>query len=246
MPGGGENLRALLTVPLALLWTVGFGVPSALSGLFDRTGHVPFRLARAWGRLVLRTWGVRVDVRGAAHVPAGAALYAANHVSALDIPILFGYLPAEFRVIHKASLHWAPIVGQYLLLGGHIGVQRRRPFEARRSLARAAARIRGGTSVAVFPEGTRSDDARVRPFKRGSFVLAVQAGVPVVPVSLSGVKTLARRGMLRCRPGTVTMTLHAPQPTAGLGAADAQALGERVRDVVASAVAEHREGEDEA
>lgn len=232
-------------MPLALLWTVGFGVPSALSGIFDRSGHLPFRLARAWGRMVLRTWGVRVEVQGADNVPAGPAVYAANHGSALDIPILFGHLPAEFRVVHKASLRWAPLVGQYLLLGGHIAVQRRRPFAARRSLAHAAARIRGGTSVAVFPEGTRSDDARVRPFKRGSFLLALQAGVPVVPVSLSGVKTLARRGMLRCTPGTVTMTVHPPHATAGLAADDAHALADRVRDVVAGAVAEHQAAEGE-
>jgi 1-acyl-sn-glycerol-3-phosphate acyltransferase len=229
-------VRAILTLPLALLWTAGIGVPSALCGIVDRSGHLPYRLARQWGRLLLRTWGVRVEVRGAEHVPPGPAVYAANHASALDIPVLFGYLPAEFRVIHKRSLYWAPVVGQYLYLGGHVGVHRGRPFEARRSLARAAARIRGGTSVAVFPEGTRSGDARVRAFKRGSFVIAIQAGVPVVPVSLSGVKALAPNGLFFLAPGTVTMTLHAPERTEGLAVDDAHALGERVRQMVASAV----------
>ncbi|HET8644912.1 MAG TPA: lysophospholipid acyltransferase family protein, partial [Vicinamibacteria bacterium] len=205
-------MRALLTAPLALVWTAAFGIPAALSGAVDRSGHLPWRIARAWGRVLLRTWGVRVQVNGAEQVPAGPAVYAANHASALDIPILFGHLPAEFRVIHKRSLYWAPVVGQYLFLGGHIGVQRGRAAAARRSLARAAARIRAGTSVAVFPEGTRSGDPRVQPFKRGSFVLAIRAGVPVVPVSISGVKALAPRGMLLLTPGTVTMTLHAPQP----------------------------------
>jgi 1-acyl-sn-glycerol-3-phosphate acyltransferase len=218
------------------VWTAGLGVPSALCGLVDRSGHVPWRLAREWGRLVLRTWGVRVEVRGAEHAPSGPAVYAANHASALDIPLLFGYLPAEFRVIHKRSLYWAPVVGQYLFLGGHIAVHRRRPFEARRSLERAAERIRGGTSVAVFPEGTRSADARVSHFKRGSFLLAIQAGVPVVPVSLSGVKTIAPRGMLLLKPGTVTLTVHAAHATDGLAGGDAQGLAERVRRAVASAV----------
>jgi 1-acyl-sn-glycerol-3-phosphate acyltransferase len=217
-------------------WTVGLGVPSALSGVVDRSGRTPYRLARIWGRLCLRTWGVRVEVRGAEHVPAGPAVYAANHGSALDIPILFGYLPAEFRIIHKRSLYLAPIVGQYLYLGGHIGVHRGRPFEARRSLERAAARIRGGTSVAVFPEGTRSPDAAVRPFKRGSFVIAIQAGVPVVPVSLSGVKDVAPHGLLFARPGTVTLTVHAPQPTLGLAADDAHGLAQRVHEAVSGAL----------
>lgn len=231
-------MRALLTFPLALVYTAGLGLPSALCGIVDRSGHVPWRFARAWARLLLRTWGVRVDVRGAGNAPAGPAVYAANHGSALDIPLLFGHLPAEFRVIHKSSLYWAPVLGQYLFLGGHIGVRRQRPFAARRSLARAAARIRAGTSVAVFPEGTRSRDARVRPFKRGSFVIAIEAGVPVVPVSLSGVKRIAPRGMLLLTPGTVTMTLHAPHPTEGMDGRDAEALAERVRRVVASAVVE--------
>ena len=230
-------MRTILTLPLVAAWTVGLGVPSALSGLFDRSGSTPYRLARAWGRLCLRTWGVRVEVRGAEHVPPGPAVYAANHVSALDIPVMFGHLPAEFRIIHKRSLHFVPIIGQYLYLGGHIGVHRGRPFEARRSLERAAARIRGGTSVAVFPEGTRSRDTAVRAFKRGSFVIAIEAGVPVVPVSLAGVKEVAARGALRARPGTITMTLHAPHPTAGLQVNDAQALAARVREAVTGALA---------
>jgi 1-acyl-sn-glycerol-3-phosphate acyltransferase len=230
-------MRALLTLPLALAWTVGVGVPSALSGIVDRGGRLPYRLARVWGRGILRVWGVRVEVHGAEHVPSGPAVYAANHGSALDIPLLFGHLPAEFRVIHKRSLYWAPVVGQYLYLGGHIAVRRGRPFDARRSLERAAARIRGGTSVAVFPEGTRSPDAAVRPFKRGSFVIAIQAGVPVVPVSLAGVKELAPRGVLRMRPGTVTLTLHAPLPTSGCTVDDATRMADQAHHAVASALA---------
>lgn len=236
-------MRALLTLPLAAVWTIGAGVPAALSGALDRSGHTAYRLARAWGRLLLRAWGVRVRVRGAERAPRGPAVYAANHGSALDIPVLFGYLPAEFRVIHKRSLYWAPIVGQYLYLGGHIGIHRGRPFQARRSLERAAARIRAGTSVAVFPEGTRSRDAAVRPFKRGIFVIAIQAGVPVVPISLAGVKAVAPRGLLRLRPGTVTLTVHGPCRTEGLGIEDAAALAERVRAEVARGLAASREAE---
>jgi 1-acyl-sn-glycerol-3-phosphate acyltransferase len=215
------------------------GVPSVLTGLFDRSGRLPSRVARRWGRGLLGIWGVRVEVRGAEHAPSGPAVYAVNHASALDIPVMFGYLP-EFRVIHRRSLHWWPVIGQFLYFGGHVGIERDRPFEARRSLEQAAARIRGGTSVAVFPEGTRSPDGRVRNFKRGTFVIAIEAGVPVVPVSLSGIKTLAARGMLRVTPGKLTVTLHPPESTGGLTADDARALSHRVRRAVASAVAEHQ------
>jgi len=197
-------------------------------------GHLARRIAGRWGRLILWLWGVEVRVDGAA--PSGPAVYAANHGSALDIPIVFGYLPADFRVIHKRSLYTLPIFGQFLYLGGHIAVDRANPFRARRSLSHAATRIRGGTSVLVFPEGTRNrrDDGAVQPFKRGSFVLAVEAGVPVVPVSLAGVKRVAPEGLVRLRPGRVVLTLHAAMPTEGLTLDEAGAFGDRVQVVVAA------------
>lgn len=230
-------LRVLLSVPVAVACTVALGLPSIAVGLVDHGGRFARRAAGAWGRILLVTWGVRVVVSGRENVPAGPAVYAANHGSALDIPILFGHLPVDFRIIHKRSLYYVPVLGAYLWLGGHIGIDRDSAFGARRSLARAADRIRHGTSVAVFPEGTRSGDGSVRTFKRGSFVLAVRAGVPVVPVSLAGVKRVAPRGLLRLQPGTVRLTIHPAVPTAGRDARDAAALAEEVRRVVARACA---------
>jgi 1-acyl-sn-glycerol-3-phosphate acyltransferase len=212
-PRGGAfraALRARLGLPLVPLATLAFGLAAIAAGLLDRSGSQARRLAGAWARLVLGACGVRVGLVGRENVPSGPAVYAANHGSALDIPILFGYLPVEFRVIHKRSLYLLPIVGQYLKVAGHIGIDRGRPFQARRSLADAARRIRGGASVVVFPEGTRSPGAEVQPFKRGSFMLAASAGVPVVPVSLVGVKRLAPRGLLRLRSGSVQLKIHAP------------------------------------
>ena len=230
-------LRVLLTVPVAVAFTMALGLPSIAVGLVDPGGRFARRAAGAWGRILLVTWGVRVVVAGRENVPPGPAVYAANHGSVLDIPILFGYLPVDFRIIHKRSLYYIPVVGAYLYLGRHIGIDRGRAFEARRSLARAAERIRRGTSVAVFPEGTRSGDATVRTFKRGSILLALSAGVPVVPVSLAGVKRIAPRGLLRMKPGTVRLTIHPPVSTAGRDARDAAALADHVRRVVAEGCA---------
>ena len=112
--------RVLLAVPLIALDTLVFGSAAVLAGLLDRTGRLCRHLARAWARLLLSGLGVRVEVTGGGIVPSGPAVYAANHGSALDIPILFGYMPVEFRVIHKKSLYWLPIVGWYLYLGGHV------------------------------------------------------------------------------------------------------------------------------
>ena len=181
-------------------------------------------------RTALALGGVRVERLGQA--VEGPAVYAVNHVSVLDIPILFAHLPADFRIIHKRSLYLFPVIGLYLYLAGHIAIDRRSPFRARRSLSQAAARIAGGESVAVFPEGTRSADETVLPFKKGSFVLALEAGAPVVPVSLIGVKRLTPRGLVRLREGTVWLAVHQPIETAGRGPDQAQSLAEQVRAVV--------------
>jgi 1-acyl-sn-glycerol-3-phosphate acyltransferase len=225
-------LRAVLSVPLIVVITVGFGIPSIVAGFLDPTGGLAFRMARRWARLVLRACSIQVLVHGVDNMPTGPAVYAANHGSAADIPILFGYLPAEFRVVHKRSLYLLPVVGLYLYAGGHISIERANPFRARKSLARAIERIRGGTSLVVFPEGTRSPDERVRPFKRGTFVLAAKSGVPVVPLSLVGVKRVVPGGFLRIQAGTVELRIHPALPTAGRAAGDAAALADEVRRIV--------------
>jgi 1-acyl-sn-glycerol-3-phosphate acyltransferase len=168
---------------------------------------------------------------------AGPAVYAANHASALDIPIVFGYLPCPFRIFHKRSLYLMPGVGWALWLGGHVGIDRKNPFSTRRSLAAAAARIRSGTSVVVFPEGTRSRDENVQAFKRGSFHLALNAGVPVVPISLVGVKQVIPSGALVLRPGLVEMRIHSAIATQGRGRGEAAVLAGEVRERIVAGCA---------
>ena len=225
-------LRVLRACALVAALTAILGIPCLLAGLLDRSGRLAHAVVRLWGRLLLAGLGVEVALEGASP-PDGPAVYAANHGSALDIPILFGYLPVEFRIIHKRSLYLVPLVGWYLYLGGHVGIDRGKAFRARRSLAAAARRISAGTSVAVFPEGTRSPDPRVRLFKRGSFLLAIRAAVPVVPISLVGVKDVAPSGILSLRPGRVALRLHPALATAGRQAGEAEALAEEVRRRVA-------------
>ncbi len=177
---------------------------------------------------------MKVRVAGLEHAPSGPAVYAANHASALDILVVFGHLPMDFRIVYKKSLSLVPLVGWAIQLGGHVPIDRSHPFRARRSLDAAARRIRAGTSVVVFPEGKRSPDETVRRFKRGSFGLAIEAGVPVVPVSLAGVKAVVPRGLSSVRPGTVHVRLHPPVSVAGRSAEEAEALAEDVRKIVAA------------
>lgn len=224
-------MRPLLALFVIVLATAVLAGPALLVGLLDRSGRSAHAVARLWARLILRACGVRVELE-ADGLPS-PAVYAMNHASALDIPLLFGHLPVAFRIIHKRSLSLVPLIGWFLFLGGHVAIDRGNPFRARRSLERAARRVHQGTSVAVFPEGTRSSDGRVGHFKRGSFSLAMSAGVPVVPVSLVGVKDVVPRGVLSVRPGRVRLVVHPAIATAGRPPEDAVRLAEEVRATVA-------------
>jgi 1-acyl-sn-glycerol-3-phosphate acyltransferase len=214
--------------------TLVLAVPALFLGIVDRSGRLPHLVARGWAAVILVTLGVRIEVTGLENLPSGPAVYAANHGSALDIPILFGYLPVSFRIVYKKSLSAIPFLGWYLFLAGHIAVDRGNAFRAKRTLAEAAERVRRGTSLAVFPEGTRSPDAQVRLFKRGTFLLAIASGVPVVPVSLTGVKRVAPRGIRTLRPGVVGLHIHAPVATADRVPDQAEDLAEQIRGIVAS------------
>jgi 1-acyl-sn-glycerol-3-phosphate acyltransferase len=229
-------LRPLLfccvQAPLAVLATAVLTTLASLVGL-ARPGAVP-AFSRFWSRLLLRTFRVDVATRGLEHLPAAAAVYAANHSSSLDILVVLAELPVDVKIIYKKSLSYVPLLGWSIALAGHIPIDRSNPFRARRSLDEAARRIRGGTSVLVFPEGTRSPDGVVRHFKRGSFSLAIEAGVPVVPVSLAGVKARVPRGLVSLRPGRVELRVHPAIPVAGRSADEAQALAEQTRLVVAA------------
>jgi 1-acyl-sn-glycerol-3-phosphate acyltransferase len=227
----------LVQAPLALAATALYAAAACVAALVDRSGRATRRVGGAWSRLLLRLLRVGVRASGLEHAPAGPAVYAANHASTLDILVVFGHLPVDFRIVYKKSLSLVPLVGWAIRLGGHVPMDRSHPFRARRSLDAAARRIRGGTSVVVFPEGTRSPDETVRRFKRGSFGLAIEAGVLVVPVSLAGVKAVVPRGLPSVRPGTVRVRLHPPVSVEARSADEAEALAEDVRRIVAAGCA---------
>jgi 1-acyl-sn-glycerol-3-phosphate acyltransferase len=213
-------LRATYVAGVAVGATLLLAPLGIASYPFSRDGAFGFRLTRLWARWILRAAGTTVVVEGAgdADLPPGPVVFVANHVSVLDIPILFGWLPRPFRIVYKRSLQWIPVLGQFLVAARHVSVERSRAFSARRSLERAAARIHGGVSVALFPEGTRNADGRMSGFKRGSFKLAIESAVPVVPVALVGVAQLGP--LARLRPGSVRLRVMPPVATDGRSAED--------------------------
>jgi 1-acyl-sn-glycerol-3-phosphate acyltransferase len=224
--------HALLSLPVIGLGMLALGIPALIAALVDRSGDTTHRIVAAWARLCLFSVGVRVDCAGIENLPPGPVLLAANHSSGADIPILYAALPTSFRFVHKRSLFLLPIVGQILLFGGHIAIDRARVFRARRGLERAVRRVREGTSLLVFPEGTRSRDGRIGAFKRGSLKLAIEAGVPVVPVALCGVRRVIPRGALSLTPGEVRVRIQPPVPTRHRSPAEAEALAAEVEQQV--------------
>ena len=218
---------------MVTVYTVVCGAVSLVLAVVFRSGDPSHRVASLWAWLILKTCGVSVEVEGRENVVSGRTyVLASNHQSLFDTPILFAYLPLSFRILYKKSLNRIPFLGWHLFLSGHVGVERENPAKASGSLEHAAERIRSGTSVAVFPEGTRSYDGVMRAFRKGSFRLALKAATPVVPLTISGSHLVMKRGKVTVYPRKVRLTIGEPMPVEGLTEADAGTLSERVRDVV--------------
>jgi 1-acyl-sn-glycerol-3-phosphate acyltransferase len=176
-----------------------------------RAGGLPIWLGRRiWGPWGLWLARARTEVEPLPALPDGPLIFACNHESALDIWVAFKVLPRNFRFIAKEELFRLPVFGWYMRLGGHIPVDRGNHARALQSLRRAGEAVRGGTSLVVFPEGTRSRDARVHPFKKGSFVVAMEAGVPVVPVAISGSGRVTPKDAIAVVPGTIRVAVGEP------------------------------------
>lgn len=223
-------------IPAISVYTVVLGTVSIASALFDRHGRFAHQCARAWSRLILTTTGVRVTVRQEHPLdPNGSYIFASNHQSIYDIPIVFASMPRQLRIVAKASLGRFPFLGWHLRWTGHLLVDRERPGPG--VLKKMARLVRDGTSLIVFPEGTRSPDGTVAPFKGGLFLLAIEAGMPIVPVSIAGSRHVMLKGRLMTCPGHVTLTIHAPIATRDLQRGDARALAGRVREIVGGDVA---------
>lgn len=163
------------------------GLFSSIFALIDRKGRISHLFARYWSRFIFWGVGVRVHLSGVENIPHGQpVIFAANHQSTMDIPAMFGYLPAQFRIMAKQILFMIPFLGWHLYLSGNIPIDRQNARKAFGSIFKATALIKRGISLFVFLEGTRSRDGKLHRFKRGSFTLARKLGVPLVPVAIQG------------------------------------------------------------
>jgi 1-acyl-sn-glycerol-3-phosphate acyltransferase len=222
-------------IPAIGVYTIVLGTVSILSSVVDSSGDFGHRCARAWAWLVLKTTGVSVTVKGLERVDLKRSyVFVSNHQSIYDIPIIFASLPVQLRIVAKDSLGSFPFLGWHLRRTGHLLVDRKNPGAG---IVRKMARlVSGARSLIVFPEGTRSLDGAVARFKGGTFLVAIDAGLPVVPVSIEGSRHIMLKGRLMTCPGEVAITIHDPIPTTGVGREGARELAEAVRGVVSADV----------
>lgn len=196
------------------LYTIVLGSAAMVAVVIPPRGRWFRPLALTWSWLVCRTCGVRVDVmRDPGNDPGRPAVYIANHQSLLDIPALILAMPVDVRIVAKRELVFIPLFGWALWLAGFVFVDRRDRPRAIQSLDRAVDRLRAGQSITIFAEGTRSPDGRLQVFKKGGFILAQQAGVPIVPVAIRGGHGILPKNSLRLRPGRMEVVFAPPVPT---------------------------------
>jgi 1-acyl-sn-glycerol-3-phosphate acyltransferase len=219
---------ALLTVVLSLL--------TVLFGMFDAQGKRVYRINQIWTRLVLKFGGITLNVKGLNQLdPLQHYIFVVNHQSNLDIPVLVQALHQfQLRWIAKKELLWIPFFGWAMWATKHITVDRADALDARRSLEVAKRRMAAGISVVIFPEGTRSTDGGLLPFKRGGFLLALKSKTPIVPVTINGTGQLLGKGAWRLRQGTINVTVSAPLTAENFGPGGLRGLAAQVQERIAA------------
>ncbi|UCD79558.1 MAG: 1-acyl-sn-glycerol-3-phosphate acyltransferase [Desulfobacterales bacterium] len=216
-----------------VLSTLVLGIIAIIISFFSRTGNIVHLIARIWGRGILFVSRIRVTVEGLSHIdPLRSYIYMSNHQSNFDIPVLLAHLPVQFRWLAKAELFKIPIFGRAMRGAGYVRIDRFNRESAFKSIEEAAAKMKDGISVMIFPEGTRSRDGKIRPFKKGGFVMAVDTGFPIVPVILRGTWPIMDKSSLRINTGDVSLQIEKAIDTSGYTRENKDDLIETVRSVI--------------
>lgn len=226
-------IRTTYIILFVVLTTIFWGTTAIIISFFSRTGNPVHIIARIWGRGILFVSRIKVTVNGLANIdPSQSYIFMSNHQSNFDIPVLLAYLPVQFRWLAKAELFKIPIFGRAMRGAGYVKIDRFNQESAFESIREAARKMKNGVSVMIFPEGTRSRNGNIRPFKKGGFIMAVDSKVPIVPVILQGTWTIMDKSSLRINTGEVSLNIETPIATIGYTRDNKDDLIESVRAVI--------------
>lgn len=232
--GWFSRLRSYLFLdPLIWFYTLIMGIIALPGGAFDRDGRRLHWFSSAWSWLIMKSIFSPLKVSGLDKIDtARTHVYAVNHASALDIPVLYAYLPFQFRIAFKKELLAYPVVGWQLKRSGQICLDQQNPTRSVGAIRAALKGLKAGMPLVIFPEGGRTPDGEIKPFLPGAFFLAIKAQVDIVPVALVGTYELLPMDTyhIRCRP--LEMRVGPPIPTAGLTLRDMESLSARVQKAV--------------
>lgn len=204
----------LVYIPMAVATTVVGALIAVPLGLLVSSRWANVYVAVWWAKVLTRLAGVRVEIIGQDHVdPTQSYVLVANHQSAFDIPVIYGYSGLDLRWVMKAEIKWIPFVAAGCRAIGHVFVERGNTEQATAAINRAVHKLQAGTGVLFFPEGTRSLDGQLLPFKKGAFRLALDQGWPVLPVTVVGTRDVLPPKRLSIRPRVVQLQFHPPIPT---------------------------------
>jgi 1-acyl-sn-glycerol-3-phosphate acyltransferase len=218
--------------PFIILATMFLGLVSVVVSFFDNSGDAAIAVARFWARILLRVAGVPVTVEGLEKLdPKASYVFCSNHLSYMDTPVVLTHIPVRFRFLAKSGLFKIPFLGTHLSQAGHIPVPREDPRAALKTMTLAADIIRKrAISMLVFPEGGRSADGQLKPFKEGAAYIAIKAGVPLVPMALIGTYEVLPLGATVFTSRPVTLRVSDPIPTAGLTLKNREELTQTARE----------------
>jgi 1-acyl-sn-glycerol-3-phosphate acyltransferase len=225
-----RNISIILGI---ILVTVFMAVIAILVSFVTAGGETAHKVGRIWAKCILALSNIRVTVKGLSNLKPGRSyIYMANHMSNFDIPVLQAYLPVQFRWLAKAELYKIPIFGYAMKRAGYISIDRSDRKSAIESLNKAVKIIRDSVSVIIFPEGTRSRTNNVQPFKKGGFFLAVDSGVPIIPIIIHGTGRIMPKKQMLIKPGNVTIEISKPIESSNYTRKTKNDLIKKVRHVI--------------
>ena len=228
-----------------IIATIVLGFLAIVVSFFSKNGNSVHRIAQLWGRSILWVGGIWTQTTGFNNdLNDRSFIFMSNHQSNFDIPVLYSALPVQFRWLAKAELFRIPIFGSSMKGAGYISIDRSNRKSAFYSLAKAVEAIRNGTSVMIFPEGTRSRDGKLLPYKKGGFVMAVDAGVPIVPVVITGTHAIMPKGRLLIRRQCVRVHIGRPIETESFTRKSKDDLMVKVQSAMQEMISENAQGTD--